>query len=65
MPVSNMIQFLAPHRLVKVDEDVVTAQAFHVFVHERVTGGAVVNKDGVRLIHQLRRTTALQDLKTA
>ena len=47
MPVSNMIQFLAPHRLVKVDEDVVTAQAFHVFVHERVTGGAVVNKDGV------------------
>jgi len=47
MPVANMVQFLAPHRLVKIDEDVITAQAFHTFVQQRVTGGAVVNQAGV------------------
>lgn len=44
MSVSAMIPFLAPHRLVVVDEDAIAAQAFHAFVRERVTGGAVVNK---------------------
>jgi hypothetical protein len=44
MPVSNMMQFLLPHRLVIVDEDAITVECFLTMVKERVNGAAVVNK---------------------
>lgn len=46
MPVSNMIRFLLPHRLIIVDEDTIAAEAFCRMVKERVTAAAVVNSNG-------------------
>lgn len=47
MPVSQLLPFLLPHRLVTVDESAITAEAYSAMVRERVSGAAVVNEKGV------------------
>lgn len=54
MSVDQMRSFLLPHRLVKVDEDAICAEAMMAMVKERVNSAAVVNAGQTRRRH--RRT---------
>jgi len=47
MKVSSILNFLAPHRLVVIEEDALAVEAYMTLIHQRVNGGAIVNKEGV------------------